>query len=173
MKTKMATETELPKGDSDSGLRVTPIPPPTLPQPTLPATSIPQKRVMIEDDHVPAVRSPLNPDSKNIKPQPASQEETSGMAREKRTKKESLKKRESKGALAGAESSRATPEPRRKEIKDARDAKSGEAWPMRYKLHGPVKHSDFDQPQGPVFRSHHEVDGPDGRTLEFFETSEQ
>lgn len=92
------------------------------------------------------------------------------MAREKRTKKESLKKRESKGALAGAESSRATPEPKRKDmIKQG----GGEAVPMRYKLHGPVKPSDFDQPQGPVFRLHHEVQGPDNRIIEFYETSEQ
>lgn len=93
------------------------------------------------------------------------------MVREKRTKKESLKKRESKGALAGADSSRATPEPKRKDAQ-VKDAQTGEAYPMRYKLHG-VRPTDFDLPQGPVFRSHHVVDGPDGQSIEFFETSEQ
>ncbi len=91
------------------------------------------------------------------------------MVREKRTKKESLKKRESKGPLAGSDSSRAVPEPKRG--KDADQV--GEAFPMRYKLHGTVRPTDFDLPQGPVFRSHHVVEGPDGQEIEFFETSEQ
>ncbi|TPX12005.1 uncharacterized protein E0L32_007308 [Thyridium curvatum] len=234
----------------------TPIPPPVIPR--LPS-SLPQKRALVEDDHAPAVKSPLNPDSKIPKaqtpipppsipaqataraptpsarastpsaraptpsaraptpsaraptpsaraptpstvpppaavptpvapvaapapsapvqtpvppPAPAAAppaDETPSMAREKRTKKESLKKRESKGALAGVDSARATPEPRRRDPRSA----GGEALPMRYKLNGPIKPSDFDQAQGPVFRSHHEEEGPNGETIEFFEPSEQ
>lgn len=130
--------------------KVTPIPPPQIPQI---ATSIPQKRVAIEDDHAPAVGSPLNPDSKPVtKPPVPPREETAMPPREKRTKKETLKKRESKGPLA-VESSRATPEPKRAK----KNAKKDESIPVRYKLSGPVKSSDFDLAQGPVFRSHHEI----------------
>lgn len=88
------------------------------------------------------------------------------MAREKRTKKESLKKRESKGAATGPDSSRATPDPNEREPLPA------EVSPMRYKL-APPKPADFDPPRGPVFANHHVVPGPDGRDIEFFETSEQ
>ncbi len=199
----MATEAETPRGDSQPPpvarvvpvLPASPVPPallvppaaPLVPPAAPPATasaassvaiptpssavsSIPQKRVLIEDDHAPAVPSPLNPDSKTAKPpQPPPLEDTPAMAREKRTKKETLKKREAKGALAGVESSRATPEPKRK---DAPKPGAGDL-PVQYKLQGPLRPSDFDQPQGPVFRSHHEVQGPDGKTIEFFETAEQ
>lgn len=85
------------------------------------------------------------------------------MAREKRTKKDSLKKRESKGA--GPDSSRATPDPKQREP-------PGELAPMRYKLAQP-KPTDFELSRGPVFTSHHEVQDPEGRTIEFLETSEQ
>ena len=170
----MATESETPKRDSvpPPATQTTPIPSPALPPP---ASSIPQKRVLIEDDHVPAVRSPLNPDSKPAKTSTPSQtqgpDDTPSMAREKRTKKETLKKRESKGPLSAADSHRGTPEPKRKEAKDTRVGV--EACPVRVKLHGPLRPSDFDLPQGPVFRSHHKVTGPDGGEIEFFETSEQ
>jgi COMPASS component BRE2 len=165
----MASESEALQRESEPPpvVKITPIPPPVIPQPT---TSIPQKRVLIEDDHAPAVRSPLNPDAKNSKapPQAQSQTQDDTPMREKRAKKESLKKRESKGALAAGDSSRATPEPRRKDMGGGADAV-----PMRYKLHGPVKASDFDLPQGPVFRSHHEITTADGENIEFFEISEQ
>jgi len=169
----MATESETPKRDSvpPPTARTSPIPPAV----PVSAASIPQKRALIEDDHAPAVPSPLNPDSKPAKASTPlhthGQDDTPSMAREKRTKKETLKKRESKGPLSAADSHRATPEPRRKDAKDARVG--GEAYPVRFKLHGPLRPSDFDLAQGPVFRSHHKVTGPDGKEIEFFETSEQ
>lgn len=134
------------------------------------APSLPQKRAL-EDDHVPAVPSPLNPDAKTLqKPQVQIQtpEETlAAMSREKRAKKDSLKKREAKGTAAGGQdSSRTSPDPKRP------DLAGGELAPMRYLL-APPKPSDFEQSRGPVFTSHHEVQGPDGEAIEFFETSEQ
>ncbi|KAK1756002.1 hypothetical protein QBC47DRAFT_201660 [Echria macrotheca] len=135
--------------------------------PTLPA-SIPQKRTF-EDDYGPAVPSPLNPEVKPVQrvQVQAPDEGQTAMAREKRTKKDSLKKRESKGAAPGVpDSSRATPDPRmQKEIP------LDEMAPLRYKL-APPKPSDFEQAKGPVFTNHHEVQDPEGRTIEFLETSE-
>jgi COMPASS component BRE2 len=131
--------------------------------------SIPQKRTL-EDDYGPAVPSPLNPEVKPVQrvQLQAPDEGQTAMAREKRTKKDSLKKRESKGAAPGApDSSRATPDPRmQKEIP------LDEMAPLRYKL-APPKPSDFEQAKGPVFTSHHEVQDLEGRTIEFLETSEQ
>jgi len=167
--------TELENSDLDSGpsqgFKTTPIPPPTLPSPSPtshhPPTSLPQKRAMIDDDHTPAVGSPLNPDSKTSKASAKSQpEDGPALAREKRTKKESLKKRESKGALAGAEFSRATPEPRMK------NAKTSEAVPLLVKLHGGIRGTDFEPIPPPVFKSHHEITDPSGSTIEFCETAE-
>ena len=130
-------------------------------------SSIPQKRA-IEDDHAPAVSSPLNPDVKAIsKVQVQAPDDTPGMSREKRTKKDSLKKRESKGAAAGAsESSRVTPDPKGK------DSSAADLAPMRYKIAHP-KPIDFEPPRSALFTSHHEVLDADGRTIEFCETSEQ
>lgn len=96
------------------------------------------------------------------------------MAREKRTKKESLKKRESKAATnpAGvAESSRATPDLKvpRKTLKNVPPA---EMAPARYILPLP-KSTDFEPARGPTLVSHHEVTGPDGERIEFLETTEQ
>jgi len=92
------------------------------------------------------------------------------MGREKRTKKESLKKRESKGApTSGVDSSRATPDPKHR--KDG-ESSAAETLPMRYKL-APPKPSDFEPARGPIFVPHHEVtSGADGSTIEFFETTE-
>lgn len=133
------------------------------------ATSLPQKRAL-EDDYNPAVSSRLNPEVKaaqRVQVQ-APDEGQTAMAREKRTKKDSLKKRESKGVAPGApDSSRATPDPKlQKEIP------LEEMAPLRYKL-APPKPSDFEQARGPVFTSHHEVQDPEGKTVEFLETSEQ
>jgi COMPASS component BRE2 len=162
----MATDIETPKLDP------TPNPTPSLPQSVVAnnvASSLPQKRAL-EDDHVPAVSSPLNP---NPDPKPAktqSQDEVPTMSREKRTKKESLKKRESKGVtIAESGSSRATPEPKGKNTKEL---SPNESSPMRYKL-APPKPSDFEPARGPVFTQHHDVATPDGSSIEFHETSEQ
>ncbi|KAK4142398.1 uncharacterized protein C8A04DRAFT_38344 [Dichotomopilus funicola] len=129
---------------------------------TLPP-SLPQKRAL-EDDHSPAVSSPLNPEPKSQKFQ-VQIEDTQAMPREKRTKKETLKKRESKGAGAGgADSARATPDPKQREA-------PGEMAPNRYKLAHP-KPTDFELSRGPVFVPHHEVQDPEGKTIEFVETSD-
>ncbi|KAI1136953.1 hypothetical protein F5Y05DRAFT_92243 [Hypoxylon sp. FL0543] len=151
----MATDVDIPKR------QITPVPVPVLP------ISVPQKRPL-EDDHAPPVSSPLNPNP-DVKPTKAqSHDDVAAMAREKpaRSKKETLKKRESKaGAGAGADSSRATPDPKFKELSP------NESSPMRYKL-APPKPSDFETARGPVFTLHHEVPAPDGSTIQFFETSE-
>ncbi|KAK4125495.1 hypothetical protein N657DRAFT_549773, partial [Parathielavia appendiculata] len=130
------------------------------PTPSVMPSSIPQKRAL-EDDHVPAVSSPLNPEPKAQKVQVQIQEDSQVMAREKRTKKDSLKKRESKG---GTDSARATPDPKPREV-------PGNLAPIRYKLAHP-KPTDFELPKGPVLTSHHEVQDPEGRTIEFYETSD-
>lgn len=123
-------------------------------------SSLPQKR-SLEDDHSPAVSSPLNPEPKTQKVQ-VQIDDSQVMAREKRTKKESLKKRESKGA---PESARSTPDPKLREA-------PGELAPNRYKLAHP-KPTDFELSKGPVFQSHHEVQDSEGRTIEFVETTDQ
>jgi len=129
------------------------------PTPSSLPSSIPQKRIL-EEDHSPAVSSPLNPEPKKVQVQ--IQDDNQVMAREKRTKKDSLKKRESKGAT---DSARATPDPKPKEV-------LGELAPVRYKL-APPKPTDFELSRGPVFTPHHEVQDPEGRTIEFHETSDQ
>ncbi|KAL7628074.1 transcription factor, contains a PHD finger motif [Parahypoxylon ruwenzoriense] len=149
----MATDVDLPKR------QITPVPPPILP------ISIPQKRPL-DDDHAPSVSSPLNPnlDLKSTKIQ--SHDELAVMTREKpaRSKKDSVKKRESK-AGPGADSSRATPDPKLKE------AVPTESSPLRYKL-APPKPSDFEPARAPVFTPHHEVITPNGSTIKFHQTSE-
>ncbi|KAI0414543.1 hypothetical protein F5X98DRAFT_244369 [Xylaria grammica] len=177
----MATSDDLPKR------QITPVPPPQLP-----VGVVPQKRVL-EDDHAPPISSPLNPNpnpnsnsNSNSNPNsnpvssanlnllnPQPHDDTAAMAREKpaRTKKDTLKKRESKAgagtstAGASTDSSRATPDPKTK------DPVPSESSPLRYKL-APPKPSDFDPSRGPVFAYHHEVPSPDGSLLQFFETSE-
>ena len=130
------------------------------------ATSIPQKRAL-EDDHQPAVSSPLNPDFKPSKPG-----DDAPFARERasRAKKESLKKRESKGPLASESSARSTPDPRGPVTKQKK--KGSAPAPMRYKL-PPPKLSDFEAPRGPIFVEAHEKVAPDGSRIAFHETTEQ
>ncbi|KAI1172897.1 hypothetical protein F4777DRAFT_483719 [Nemania sp. FL0916] len=175
----MAANDDLPKR------QVTPVPAPV----------IPQKRVL-EDDHTPSISSPLNPNpnpnpnpNSNSNPSSQSHDDPAAMAREKplRTKKESLKKRESKTGVGGAaaspgagggsnniggggvgggtDSSRATPDPRTKV------RAPNESSPLRFKL-APPKPSDFDPSRGPIFAHHHDVSAPDGSTIQFFETLE-
>jgi COMPASS component BRE2 len=143
----------------------TPSYPPILPG-TTPASSIPQKRAL-EDDHQPAVSSPLNPDFKPSKPS-----DDAPLARERasRAKKESLKKRESKGPLASESSARSTPDPKGPTTKNKK--KGSAPAPMRYKL-PPPKTTDFEAPRGPIFIEAHEKIAPDGSTIAFRETTEQ
>lgn len=96
------------------------------------------------------------------------------MGREKRTKKESLKKRESKAASTpGAvfENARATPDPRQLK-KKLQDLPPAEKSPARYILPLP-KPTDFEPAHGPLLVKHHDTTGPDGEIIEFFETQEQ
>ena len=139
-----------------------------------PMASIPQKRAL-EEDHTPTVSSPLNPEAKPPaatevkppKPQPTD-DAPPATTRDKpvRAKKESLKKRESKGLGPEAASGRVTPDPRGKEGLPSTSS------PLRYKL-APPKPSDFERPKGPVFTPHHQVMGLDGKPIQFYETSEQ
>ncbi|KAK0743722.1 hypothetical protein B0T18DRAFT_330044 [Schizothecium vesticola] len=132
--------------------------------------SIPQKRALADDDHTPAISSPLNPDGKpaqRVQIQ-TPEEGQAAMSREKRTKKDSLKKRESKGTAAGnTDSARATPD-----RKVQKDVTLVELAPLRYKLPLP-KPTDFEPPRGPVFTSHHVIQDLDGKTVEFLEPSDQ
>jgi COMPASS component BRE2 len=88
------------------------------------------------------------------------------MAREKRAKKESLKKRESKGAVSWADGPREAPD-----AKQNKAALPSEVSPHRY-ISVP-KPSHFEPSRGPVFTGHHGVSGPDGTSIEFMETSDQ
>lgn len=133
----------------------------------VPASSIPPKRAL-EDDHQPAVSSPLNPDFRPSKPQ-----DDAPLARERasRAKKESLKKRESKGgAFATESSSRSTPDPKAPSTKHKR--KESALAPIRYKLASP-KAEDFEPPKGPIFVQAHKKTAPDGTVIQFNETAEQ
>ncbi|KAI0185441.1 concanavalin A-like lectin/glucanase domain-containing protein [Xylaria flabelliformis] len=161
----MATSEDVPKR------QITPVP-----APVLPVSVLPQKRVL-EDDHAPSIPSPLNP-NQNPTPNPQFHDDQATMARDKptRTKKETLKKRESKvgagagvgiggGGGGGIDSSRATPDPKTKEPAPS------ESSPLRYKL-APPKPADFDPARAPIFTHHHEALAPDGSLIQFYETSE-
>ncbi|KAI4213229.1 MAG: hypothetical protein LQ351_004175 [Letrouitia transgressa] len=105
---------------------------------------VPQKRAHGLDDeqHVPAVSSPLNPDYAAIrsrKPPP----------REQREKKESLKKREAKGAdsvRSGTPDSQSHPTRKTKKTQKSSNVLS----PLRYPLPQPIK-TDWETPRPPVF----------------------
>ena len=127
------------------------------------ASSIPQKRVL-DEAHSPAVSSPLNPEGK-LNELHAEDNSQQNRFKSARAKKDSFKKREAKGA----DSARATPEP--KGHKDHKEPERTESSPLRYKL-APPKPSDFEQPRGPALISHHRANTQDGE-IEFFETSEQ
>lgn len=123
-----------------------------------PAAAVAQKR--LEDDHIPAVSSPLNPDfAKGFK--------EDAPTRAARAKKESLKKRESKGtSLAPELTSVSTPDTSTP-TKKAEDTLA----PLRYKL-PPPKPSDVEAPQGPIMTPHHTITAPDGTEVEFQEPSD-
>ena len=108
-----------------------------------PPSSIPQKRPLnVEDDqHVPAVSSPLNPDS-------AAGRARKPLPREQREKKESLKKREAKGR-DNARSDTPDIQPQGKKSKTSTQSVTVLS-PIRYKLPAPIL-SDFDPPKAPIF----------------------
>lgn len=96
------------------------------------------------------------------------------MAREKRVKKETLKKRESKAATTPGgtvEPARATPDPRQTK-RSLKNVPPPEMAPARYILPLP-KSTDFEPARGPMLVNHHEATGPDGERIEFLETQEQ
>lgn len=138
------------------------------PTPTLPLSSIPQKRALDEGRHSPVVPSPLNPEVKASDSLALDDVAQAARSKSARTKKETLKKRESKGGALGGDSARATPDPKPKTKASKQSASS----PLRYKL-APPKPSDFDLPRGPVMTAHHDSTTSDGKTVEFYETSDQ
>ncbi|KAM0321704.1 hypothetical protein ACHAQA_009943 [Verticillium albo-atrum] len=154
---------------------ITPIPAPVATTATTTTTSIPQKRA-IEEDHAPSVPSPLNPDVRSTPQATQLTDDMPSQARDKRAKKESLKKRESKVTFGG-DSNRGTPDPKGKSkhthshSKSKEDLSPAESGPLRYKLPA-AKQTDFDPPRGPVFTAHHEVPALDGGKVAFFETSD-
>ncbi|KAL8849661.1 MAG: hypothetical protein Q9221_005351 [Calogaya cf. arnoldii] len=106
-------------------------------------STIPQKRPMNLDDehHVPAVSSPLNPDA----PTPRTRK---APVREQREKKESLKKREAKGADTTRSS---TPDTQSTTKRSRKVEKPPDiVRPVRYYTKPPSQ-SDFDPPRQPVF----------------------
>lgn len=124
-------------------------------------SSIPQKRVL-EDDHLPSVSSPLNPDFNKV----SKDEAPAAKERAARAKKESFKKRESKGPAAPEV--RASPDP----AGPTKQRKTSDVLaPLRYKL-APPRFTDFEPPQGPVFTPSHVIKGPDGAPIQFYEASD-
>ncbi|GAB0134197.1 hypothetical protein EsDP_00002578 [Epichloe bromicola] len=132
------------------------------PTPSTSLGSIPQKRAF-DDDHSPAVPSPLNPDVNTSELPPHDDASQSKAFKPTRFKKDSLKKREAKGG--GRDSSPVMPDHASSRETDNVDS------PLRYKL-APPKPSDFDLPRGPVMTLHHEIKGHGGQGIEFFETSD-
>jgi COMPASS component BRE2 len=137
--------------------------------------SIPQKRAA-EEDHQPAVSSPLNPEvAKALK-------EDAPLARERaaRSKKESLKKRESKvGALVSDSNSRATPDPKTKAANKQKTVTvtgtttpSIVLAPQRYILPQP-KPADFEPPRGATLIPARTFTGIDGSEIQFYTISDQ
>ncbi|KAL8945880.1 MAG: hypothetical protein Q9222_007646, partial [Ikaeria aurantiellina] len=106
-------------------------------------STIPQKRPLNLDDeqHAPAVSSPLNPDA-------ASSRARKQPAREQREKKESLKKREAKGV----ETTRsATPDTQTTTKKSKKVEKAPDVVrPLRYPTKPPAP-SDLEPPRDPTF----------------------
>jgi COMPASS component BRE2 len=106
----------------------------------------------LEEDHAPAISSPLNPNpdaAARARPKAPPRE------REQREKRETLKKRE---ATANTRSS--TPNP--KTVKKERPAADS---PMRYSIPEP-RASDYEPPKDGIFLSHepNPIFAPDGRT---------
>ncbi len=110
---------------------------------TVTPAAIPQKRPLnLEDEqHVPAISSPLNPD-------PTATRARRLPPREQREKKESLKKREAK---FGDNVRGDTPDVQIQGKKSKKNAqKASVLSPIRYKLPAP-KLTDFDAPKAPIF----------------------
>ncbi|KAL8822631.1 MAG: hypothetical protein Q9191_006637, partial [Dirinaria sp. TL-2023a] len=98
-------------------------------------------KILEDEQHVPAVSSPLNPDS-------AAGRARKPLPREQREKKESLKKREAKGR-DNARSSTPDIQPQGKKSKNSTQTATILS-PIRYKLPAPIL-TDFDPPKAPIF----------------------
>ncbi|KAH7375795.1 SPRY domain-containing protein [Plectosphaerella cucumerina] len=170
----MAVETELSPAEVVPGASAPPEAPAsgTVAQSAIPIPSaspapsgLAQKRVL-EEDHTPrpSIPSPLNPDA-GLRATPKLQDEMPA----KRTKKDTLKKREASKAFASDERT-STPDSKRREARiQAPPADS----PLRYKQ-PPPKPSDFNPPRGPVFTHHRTTVGPNGQgSIDFYETTDQ
>ncbi|KAF2865423.1 hypothetical protein BDV95DRAFT_507195 [Massariosphaeria phaeospora] len=115
-----------------------------------PGTTAPAMRRPLDEDHAPAVSSPLNPN-----PDAATRSRPRAPPREQREKRETLKKREATSSNTRAST------PSQKSKKETVSADS----PMRYSIPEP-KHSDYDPPRDAIFlsREPHPLYAPDGRT---------
>ena len=117
-------------------------------------TLAPPLRRPLEEDHVPAVSSPLNPNPSSdaaARPRPR----VPPREREQREKRETLKKREASGTTRAT-----TPNPKsKKEKRPSADS------PMRYSIPEP-KAPDYNPPKDGVFLSHepNPLYAPDGVT---------
>ncbi|KAI9861976.1 MAG: hypothetical protein M1813_005047 [Trichoglossum hirsutum] len=145
---------------------------PPSPHPTM-GSSVPQKRAY-EDEHIPAVSSPLNPDVTSSRQSRA--KEKAPIHREQREKKESLKKRESKASsVNGADHTRGTPD-RNITSSTKYDGPSTPSAPVlgptRYNMLPPPKPSDYQPPRGPLLTPHHTVSKSGGGSIQFYEISE-
>ncbi|KAI4259765.1 MAG: hypothetical protein LQ352_000571 [Teloschistes flavicans] len=109
-------------------------------------SAIPQKRPLNLDDeqHVPAVSSPLNPDAASFRARKPP-------AREQREKKESLKKREAKGTDTTRSSTPDT-QTSTKKSKKVEKALPDVIRPIKY-LTKPPKPPDYDPPPAPTFNA--------------------
>lgn len=139
---------------------------PSAPSPTpIPPSAISQKRILIEDDHAPAIRSPLNPDARPAKT--ASQPpEDMPLGREKRAKKETFKKRDAKAPAEVVEVAKGSPAPKRKGAKPNHDLPRLGNHPL------PKKPAYFDLPRGPHMESHHRVQFASGDIVSFGEATD-
>jgi COMPASS component BRE2 len=142
------------------------------PRGVTPASSIPQKR-SLEDEHAPAVSSPLNPDIASSTKVAKFAKDKEAIQRERREKKETLKKREAKG---GGNAARGTPDPSGKdEPRQSRGtvSSSSRMTPLRYKL-APPPAAAYRRPVPPVFALHHTKPklGLDGEETDFYEISD-
>jgi COMPASS component BRE2 len=133
---------------------------------------IPQKRVA-EEDHQPSVSSPLNPEVTRFL------KDDTPLAKERiaRSKKESLKKRESKGGSLAAESNaRATPDPKAKATNKQKNGTGTSTpivlGPQMYKLPLP-KPADFEPPRGATLIPARTFTGLDGSEIQFYTISDQ
>lgn len=139
--------------------------------------SISHKRAY--EERLPAISSPLNPEAKSVKIQ--KEDSPAAMVRDKptRTKKDSLKKRESKAVAAAAAAAAAgrteSPRPSQTSTKSQKlpSAATTDLGPqnLRYIL-TPPKLTDFDPPKGSVYIHHHDVSDPDGNAISFHEVTD-